>query len=131
MHLKLTKSENMTINMFSFRIKKTTNFYVYLGAACLPLNVVENQTTVGRLCRLELENAARHSWRTSVNSAIKEIRHSHISVVATHNNFVYHPPTQRRGPSGTGRKTGRRTQEFFSPLPGHRCNTSPEGTFHD
>jgi len=62
--------------------------YVYLRAACLPLNVVENQTTVGRLCRLELENATEHSWRTSVNSATKEIRHSRISAVATHNNFM-------------------------------------------
>ncbi len=45
---------------------------VYLGAACLPLNVVENQTTVGRLCRLVTGNATGHSWRTSVNSATKE-----------------------------------------------------------
>ncbi len=94
--------------------------YVYLGAACLPLNVVENQTTVGRKCRLEIGNATGHSWRTSVKSATKEIRHSRISAVATHNNFVSHPPTQRRGPSGAGRKTGRRTPEFFSLLPGHR-----------
>ncbi len=80
--------------------------------------MVENQTAVGRLCRLELENATGHSWRTSVNTT-KEIRHSRISAVATHNNFISHPPTQRRGPSCTDRKTGRRTPEFFSPLPGH------------
>ncbi len=55
---------------------------VYLGAACLPLNVVENQTTVGRLCRLVIGNATGHSWRTSVNSATKE-RHFRTSTVAT------------------------------------------------
>jgi hypothetical protein len=42
-------------------------FRVYLGAACLPLNVVENQTMVGRLCLLEIENAARHSWLAMSN----------------------------------------------------------------
>jgi hypothetical protein len=47
-------------------------FRVYLGAACLPLNVVENQTMTDRLCRLGIENATGHSWRTNVNSATKE-----------------------------------------------------------
>jgi hypothetical protein len=78
--------------------------YVYLGAACLPLNVVENQTTVGRLCRLELSECyAGHSWRTGVNIATKQPRHSRAAAVAAHKKFVSHPPTQRRGPSGTGR----------------------------
>jgi hypothetical protein len=44
----------------------TGSSHVYLGAACLPLNVVENQTTVGRLCWLAVGNATGHSWRTSV-----------------------------------------------------------------
>ncbi len=97
-------------------VAKQCEFVVYLGAACLPLNVVENQTTVGR--QLMIRNAMGHPWRTSVNSAIKEIRYSRISTVATNNNFS-HPPTQRMGPSDTGRKTGRRTPEFFSLLPWH------------
>ncbi len=63
--------------------------YVYLGAACLPLNVVENQTRVGRLCRPESVHATGHSWRTGVNIATKQPRHSRAAVVATHNNFVF------------------------------------------
>jgi len=61
---------------------------VYLGAACLPLNVVENQTTVGRLCRPGPVNATGHSWRSSVNIATKRTRHSRAAVVAIHNYFV-------------------------------------------
>ncbi len=85
--------------------KLTHNFIlcVYLRTACLPLNVVENQTTVGRLCRPESVNATGHSWRVGVNIATKQPRHSQAAGVAIHNNFVSHPPTQRRGPSGTGR----------------------------
>jgi hypothetical protein len=62
--------------------------FVYLRAACLPLNVVENQTTVGRLCRPEPVNATGHSWRSGVNIATKQPRHSRAAVVAIHNNFV-------------------------------------------
>jgi hypothetical protein len=36
-----------------------------------------------RLCRLGIENATGHSWRTNVNSATKEIRHSCIVAVGT------------------------------------------------
>jgi hypothetical protein len=35
-------------------------FHVYLRAACLPLNVVENQTTVSRLCRPEFSEC--YGW---------------------------------------------------------------------
>ncbi len=47
--------------------------YVYLGPAYLPLNVVENQTTVGRLCRLELsecDGAFMAHWCQHCNKAI-------------------------------------------------------------
>ncbi len=65
------------------------HFFVYLGAACLPLNVVENQTTVGRLCRLAIGNATGHSKRTSVNSATIGSRHSRTITAATNNNFFF------------------------------------------
>ena len=68
--------------------RQVSIFYVYLGAACLPLNVVENQTTVGRLCRPEPVNATGHSWRSGVNIATKQPRHSRAAAIATHNNFV-------------------------------------------
>jgi hypothetical protein len=70
---------------------QVSSFYVYLGAACLPLNVVGNQTTGGRLCRLAVGNARGHSWRTSVNSATIRSRHSRTISAATNNNFF--PPT--------------------------------------
>ncbi len=40
-------------------------FLLYLGAACLALNVVENQTILGRLWRpdMNLENSAGHARR--------------------------------------------------------------------
>jgi hypothetical protein len=72
----------MRINI-SYR--HTFRINVYLGAACLPLNVVENQTTAGRLCRLVAGNATGHSWRTSVNSETKRTRHSLTSAAATNN----------------------------------------------
>ncbi len=70
-------------------IEEINKYNVYLAAACLPLNVVENQTTMDRLCRLEIENATGHSWRTNVNSATKEIRHSRIAAVTTYSNFIF------------------------------------------
>jgi hypothetical protein len=41
--------------------------FVYLVAACLPLNVVENQTIIGRLCRRvrNFGNNAGHCIRTA------------------------------------------------------------------
>ncbi len=74
--------------------------------------MVENQTTVGRLYRLEIENAAGHSWRTSVNSATKEIRHSRILAVATHNNFGGGVRAAQAGRPAAG------PQRSFLPFPG-------------
>jgi hypothetical protein len=71
----------------SLKAVPPVSLIVYLGAACLPLNVVENQTTVSRLCRPESVNATGHSWRTGVNIVTKQPRHSRAAVVATHNNF--------------------------------------------
>ncbi len=63
---------------------------MYLGAACLPLNVVENQTTVGRLCRHlneECDGAVTAHCRLQNN---KGIRHSLALAGATHN--IYFVP---------------------------------------
>jgi hypothetical protein len=45
---------------------------VYLVAACLPLNVVENQNNEGPLCRLLLGTVTGHSLRTVGSSVTKE-----------------------------------------------------------
>jgi hypothetical protein len=64
---------------------------VYLGAACLPLlNVIENQTIVGRLRRLlseEYDGAFMAHWRLQNN---KGIRHSLALAAAIHN--IYFVP---------------------------------------
>jgi hypothetical protein len=86
---------------------------MYLRAACLPLNVVENQTIVGRLCRLLNEEcdeafaAHYHLYRNKENS------HSSGPAAATHNISFSHPPTSGGVRAAQAGKTG--TPAFFTP----------------
>ncbi len=109
---------------------------VYLGAACLPLNVVENQTTVGRLCRLELrecDGAFMAHWCQQCNKAIPPFL---LSSGSNTQQFCF-PRTHPEEGSERHRQEDRPPDPrvLFSPsrAPCFKSDATlaPVGTFHD
>ncbi len=92
--------------------------FVYLRATCLPLNVVENQTTVGRLCRLgssECYGAFTSHWCQHCYKAIPPFSHSSGSSTQQFR-FPTHPPRGGVRAAQAGRPaTG--PQSSFLPFP--------------
>ncbi len=99
---------------------QVSSFYVYLGAACLPLNVLENQTRARSSVPAKQRGGMVHGISCALESTLKKGKPAiPIGTLLALANSIFPPTRPEEGSRGRGRKgpaTG--TPAFFFSFPG-------------